>query len=290
MSVQNALSLVQIGIATKNRWADLKITLLKVSEFGLGDLRILIFDDCSDQSCPFDVQAICPGAELKRFDVSRGYITRRNEIAAAMDAKYYLSLDDDSFPHAGSLEAAVEYAESLPDNFCLGFPIYEPSINKSFNESLLAKPYQTQSFIGCAHLLDRQKFLELGGYREELIHQAEEGEVAVRAFQSGLLCRRFPGFQITHMVTNVGRNHGRIAFCSARNTLLWKDWYVPTQLRLGRIGRTLLGRAYYFASTRCPGHLRGSVAGLRDIRRYRSFRRPLSRAQYRDWLNLPVTK
>ena len=68
MSVQNALSLVQIGIATKNRWADLKITLLKVSEFGLGDLRILIFDDCSDQPCPFDVQAICPGAELKRFD------------------------------------------------------------------------------------------------------------------------------------------------------------------------------------------------------------------------------
>lgn len=289
MSVQNALSLVQIGIATKNRWADLKITLLKVSEFGLGDLRILIFDDCSDQPCPFDVQAICPGAELKRFDVSRGYITRRNEIAVAMDAKYYLSLDDDSFPHAGSLEAAVEYAESLTDNFCLGFPIYEPLVNKDFQEPLTAEPHQVRSFIGCSHLLDRQRFLDLGGYQEELIHQGEENEIAVRAFQHGLVCRRFSGFQITHMIANAGRSFFRMDYYGARNTLLWNDWYLPPGQKFVRQSRAIANRIYSCGVTRRFGHLRGSVAGLKDISRYTAHRSPLSPAQYRQWMRLPTS-
>ena len=176
------------------------------------------------------------GAELTRFDESRGYIARRNQIAEAMDAKYYLSLDDDSFPFAGSLEKAVAYAESLTDNFCLSFPIYTPRMDSSFSEALSGQPYQVRSFVGCSHLLDRQRFLDLGGYREELIHQTEENEIAVRAFQQGLLCRRFPGFQITHMYTNVGRSFDRVEYYGVRNTLLWNDWYLPPQKKTGQTG------------------------------------------------------
>ena len=285
--MQNLLALVQIGIATKNRWVDLKLTLEKVSEFGLGGLRILIYDDCSDQPCPFDVRAICAGAELKRFNVSRGYITRRNEIANAMDAKYYLSLDDDSFPHAGSLEAAVEYAESLTDNFCLGFPIYEPLVNKHFHAPLTAEPHRVRAFIGCSHLLDRQRFLDLGGYQEELIHQGEENEIAVRAFQKGLVCRRFSGFQITHMIANAGRSFFRMDYYGARNTMLWNDWYLPPSQKLVRQGRAIANRMYSCGVTRRLGHVKGSVAGLKAIRRYAAHRSPLSPVQYRQWMSLP---
>lgn len=285
--MQNFLSLVQIGIATKNRWGDLRITLEKVRDFGLGGLQILIYDDCSDQPCPFDVQAICSGAELKRFDLSRGYITRRNEIAAAMDAKYYLSLDDDSFPSSGSLEDAVEYAETLTDNFCLGFPIYEPLVNKDFSEPLTVAPYQVRSFIGCAHLLNRQRFLDLGGYQEELIHQGEESEVAVRAFQKGLVCRRFSGFQITHMVANAGRSFYRMDFYGGRNRLLWNDWFLPPEKKVVKQCLTFASRLYDFATTRRPGYLKGGLAGLQDIQRYTANRRPLTAAQYRRWQELP---
>ncbi len=278
---------MQIGIATKNRWDDLKMTLEKVRDFGLGDLRILIFDDCSDRSCPFDAAALCPGAELTRFDSSRGYIVRRNEIAQAMDAKYYLSLDDDSFPFAGSLEDAVAYAESLPDNFCLGFPIYTPLIDAHFDEPLDGKPCLVRSFVGCSHLLDRQRFLDLGGYREELIHQGEENEIAVRAFQAGLACRRFPGFQITHMATNAGRSFYRMDFYGGRNRLLWNDWYVPPARKLLKQSSTFASRLYYFAATRRPGYLRGGLAGLKDIARFKGRRRPLDAAQYEKWLSLP---
>ena len=286
-SVQDILSLVQIGIATKNRWDDLKWTLEKIRDFGLGELRIVIFDDHSDAPCPYDAGAICSGAEITRFEHSCGYIVRRNEIAKTMRAKYYLSLDDDSFPSAGSLVDAVVYAESLADNFCLGFPIDTPS-EKHHEESLQAKPYQVRSFVGCAHLLDRQRFLDLGGYQEELFHQTEENEVAVRAFQQGFFCRRFPGFQITHLVTPAARSLYRTDYYGARNTLLWNDWYLPPNKKIVKMGRALINRAFLFAGSGRPGHLRGSLAGLKDIRRYKVYRRPLSLEQYRAWQKLPV--
>lgn len=289
--MQNVLSLVQIGIATRNRWGDLKLTLEKIRDFGLGEMRILIFDDFSDAPAPFDVNEICPGAEIKRFDVSRGYIIRRNEIAEAMDAKYYLSLDDDSFPIGGSLEAAVIYAESLSDNFCLGFLICEPGDDEQgssrFEEAAAEGPRQVRSFVGCAHLLDRQRFLNLGGYKGELIHQGEENEIAVRAFQKGLLCRQFSGFQIAHMATSASRSLDRMDFYGARNTLLWNDWYLPSEQKIVRQGRALAGRVYSFALTRRSGHMRGSLAGLQDIHRYKRFRRPLSPNQFRAWQKLP---
>ncbi len=283
--MENVLALVQIGITTKNRWDDLKVTLEKIRDFGLGRLRIIIFDDCSDVPCPYDVRAICPDAEYRRFDTSRGLIVRRNEIAQAMDAKYYLSLDDDSFPIAGSLEAAVAYAESLSDNFCLGFPIWNGE--RPLKESVSEAPHQVRSFIGCAHLLDRQRFLDLGGYRGELIHQGEENEIAVRAFQKELLCRRFPGFQIAHMATNAGRSFYRMDFYGGRNSLLWNDWYVPPPQKTARLGRVFASRLYFFAATKRSGYLQGGLAGLKDIRRYKSYRRPLSSSQYREWRSLP---
>lgn len=285
--MQNVSSLVQIGITTKNRWDDLQTTLKKISGFGLGHLRIVIFDDCSDVPCPFDVNALCPGAEFKRFDVSRGLIVRRNEIAETMDSKYYLSLDDDSFPSAGSLEDAVAYAETLTDNFCLGFPIYSPLIDKSFDGSLRDSPSQVRSFVGCSHLLDRQRFLGLGGYREELIHQGEENEIAVRAFQQGMYCRRFAGLQVTHMATNVGRSFYRMDYYGGRNQLLWNDWYLPPEQKIAKQGRTVASRLYFFATTRRMGYLRGCLAGLKDISRFTAYRQPLTSEQYRVWQALP---
>jgi len=39
------VSLVEIGIATKNRLGDLRDTLSSIVSCGVGELRILIFDD-----------------------------------------------------------------------------------------------------------------------------------------------------------------------------------------------------------------------------------------------------
>jgi len=280
-------SQVEIGITTKNRWDDLRATLTQIAHIGWGELRIWIFDDGSDRSCPFNVKAICPQAELSRFEESKGLIVRRNQSARAMQAPYFLSLDDDSFPVSGSLAEAVEFAESCADLLCLGFPIFNPVTGQHQLRSLQPTPYRVRSFIGCGHLLRRDRFLELGGYREELVHQGEEWEIAVRAFQHGYHCYHFPGLQIHHTESNHGRSRWRMDYYSARNAVLWNDWYVPSSVRLLKQARSLVGRMVVFAHSPRIGHIQGQVAGFKAIAVYKNYRQPMPLRLYREWKRLP---
>jgi GT2 family glycosyltransferase len=280
-------SMVGLGIATKNRWEELKNTLSKITDFGHGRLKVLIFDDASDIACPFDVGSICRGAELKRFPESKGYIVRRNQLARAMDSKYYLSLDDDSFPSSGSLEAAVRFAESCEDLICLSFPIYNPVIGQDQLKSLQDEPYKVRSFIGCGHMLHRERFLELGGYREVLIHFGEEEELAARAFQRGLSCYHFPGLKIHHLESNAGRNWRRMDFYGARNNVLVNDWFMPRGLKLLKQSRTFTSRFLLFLKTGRIAHLQGQIAGLTGVSRFKANRNPMPLRLYQQWKNLP---
>ncbi len=288
MTEQAVLALVEIGIATRNRWADLRHTLERIAAFGLGGLRTLIFDDASDVPCPYDVSAICAGAELRRFTESAGYIVRRNQLAQAMTAKYYLSLDDDSFPLAGSLGAAVEFAESRPDLFCLSFPICNSWISETQAMPLATPPHPVRAFVGCAHMLRRDRFIEAGGYREELVHQSEEVEIAARVFMSGWQCYRFPGLRIYHTEASAGRSLQRMDYYGARNAVLWNDWYMPDSLVGVKQARGGVARLLSVARTRRLGHVKGLLAGLKEIRQYRAHRQRMPLEVYRRWLGLPT--
>lgn len=288
-STNNLADLVSIGIATKNRWEDLQITLAKITEASLNSIPIFIFDDNSDSSCPFDLKALPLNIHLQRFSESKGYIVRRNQLAQTMQTKYYLSLDDDSFPVSGSLQAAVEFAESDKDLLCLSFPVYNPVMGQYQNQSLQKNPYQVRSFIGCAHLLHRQNFLQLAGYREELIHQGEEMEIAARAFQKGLYCYHFPEFLIHHTASNVGRKWYRMDFYGARNNVLWNDWFIPNKLKLLKQIRTFISRLILSIKVGRLGQIQGEIAGFRDIRKYKYNRKTMSLELFMQWRILPFS-
>jgi GT2 family glycosyltransferase len=288
MPISSALSdLVSIGITTKNRWQDLEITLAKILEAGLGMLPILIFDDGSDQPCSFDIFKFSLNVSFERFTESKGLIVRRNELAQAMKTKYYLSLDDDSFPVAGSLQAAVEFAESRADILCLAFPIYNPVLGHFQSRSQQQEPYQVRFFIGCGHLLHLSNFLQLGGYREELVHQGEEMEVAARAFQKGLYCYHFPDFEVHHTASNTGRKWHRMDFYGSRNNVLWNDWFIPDSLKFFKQSRTLASRIFHSIKVRRLGQLQGELAGFRDIPKYQKYRQTMSLECFRKWQSLP---
>ncbi|MDX2212470.1 MAG: glycosyltransferase family A protein [Oculatellaceae cyanobacterium bins.114] len=286
-TLQPLAELVTIGIATKNRWNDLKITLTQLVDIGLSNISVLILDDYSDQPCPFEIQSLHPNATIQRFESSEGYICRRNQLAQRMYTKYYLSLDDDSYPVAGSLQTVVEFAESHPELFCLSFPIFNPVLNEYQNSSRHNSPYQTRFFIGCGHLIRRDRLLQLGGYREDLIHQGEEMDIAARAFQQGFYCYHFPGFEIHHTASNVGRNWHRMDFYGARNNVLWNDWFVPVHIKPIKQARTTLSRLSLTMRVWRLGQLQGMLQALKDIPRYQKYRQPMSSKLYRSWQHLP---
>lgn len=286
---QNLSDLVSIGITTKNRWQDLEITLVKIKEMGLESLPIIIFDDASDRTCNFDISGLLSQIQFERFTESKGLIVRRNQIAQSIQTKYYLSLDDDSYPVSGSLQAAVDFAESQKDLLCLSFPIYNPILAEYQNHSLDNEPYPVRSFVGCGHLLHRERFLQLGGYREELIHQGEEMEIAARAFQKNWYCYHFPDFLIHHTASNSGRNWHRMDFYGARNNVLWNDWFVPQQLKLTKQLRTLVSRLSLGIKVGRLGQFQGEYIGFKDIKRFKSYRQNMSMQSYKKWQLLPYS-
>lgn len=289
MLEQPLAELVSIGIATKNRWDDLKRALLKVAAFGLQDLPILIFDDHSTDPCPFNLPDIFTTIKFQAFSESQGYIVRRNQLARAIGTKYYLSLDDDSFPVSGSLRAAVEFAEACEDLLCVGFPIYNPSLGKYQSPSLQEQPYPVKAFVGCGHLLHRERFLALGGYREELIHQGEELDIAARAFQQGWYCYHFPGLEVHHLQSHTGRNWHRMDFYGARNNVLWNDWFVPQELKIVKQSRSFLSRVLHTLKVRRIGQLQGELAGFTDIPQYKMYRQAMDAQQFKQWQMLPYS-
>lgn len=280
--------LVSIGITTKNRWRDLENTLTKIVEVSLQDLPIIIFDDGSDIPCPFNLDKFdFQQIEIKRFDNSQGLIARRNQIAEAIQTKYYFSLDDDSYPVVNSLTAAVEFAEAQQDLFCLSFPIYNPVQNRHENKSDLPQPHRVRSFVGCGHLLHRDRFLKLGGYRKELVHQGEEMEVSARAFQQDLFCYHYPDFVVHHTASNEGRSWWRMDFYGSRNNVLWNDWFVPNRFKLVKQFRTLVSRLLLSLKVRRLGLIQGEIAGFKDIAKYQEYRRSMSFDLFDQWQNLP---
>lgn len=283
------LSQVQIGFPTRNRWNDVKNTLQKLADFGLRDLRIVIADDASEQSCPFDVTQICPQAELRRFNEAKGATTRRNWIAREMDSKYYLGLDDDSFPVSGSLEAAIQFADNCSDFFSTSFPIYNPHSDKYQVKSLQKQPYRVQTFVGAGHLMDRQRFLELGGYREELVYYTEESELCARAFLRNWYCYHYSQLGIHHLSSSSWRNLHRQDFYGARNAVLWTDWFVPDKMKPLKHTRSLASRVLQTITTRRLGQIKGYFAGLKAIQRYKVYRQTMSYLEYQEWGSLPTS-
>lgn len=280
--------LVSIGITTKNRWQDLAITLQKIQLAGWAELPIFIFDDGSDQSCPLDLTQFPLQITMRRFETSQGLIARRNQLAQMMTTKYYLSLDDDSYPVSGSLQSAIEFADANESELlCISFPIHNPVLGKPQNVSLQSEPYQVRSFIGCGHLLHIAHFLELGGYSEELTHQGEEMDIAARGFQKGFHCYHFPDLEIHHTASNAGRNWHRMDYYGARNNVLWNDWFMPPHLRGIKQIRTLASRSMLGLKTLRAGQFQGELAGFRAISRCKSKRMPMTAEAYRRWRSLP---
>ena len=284
----NLSSLVSIGIATKNRWSDLRATLGKLVEANLSALPIIIYDDASDRACDFDLHSLgLSQLQFQSFAESQGYIARRNQIATQIKTKYYLSLDDDSYPVKGSLARAIAFAEAQADLLCLSFPIYNPVRQEYENPSSQSQPHRVRFFRGCGHLLHRDRFLDLGGYQTELVHQGEEMDLAARAFQQDWYCYHFPDFLIHHTASNNGRNWQRMDFYGARNHVLWNDWYTPERHKAVKQMRALISRLFLSLKVRRLGLIRGEIAGFKAIASHKHHRQTMSDWHFNQWQQLP---
>jgi len=273
-----------IVITTRNR----RDELAKAVESALGQkveggVETIIIDDGSTDGTSGMIAEKFPQVKLHRFETSRGLIVQRNHGARLAAAPIIFSIDDDACFTTDSIVADILRQFDLPVVGAVAIPF----INVCQDADLIMQKapagpgdFVCSSYIGTAHALRRDLFLQLGGYREALFHQGEEGDYCLRMLDAGYVVRLGRSDPIHHF-ESPRRDFRRMDFYGRRNDILfvWNNvpWpYFPLHLA----GATLNGLVAVARTGRPAAMLPGMASGFVECFRHRTERRPVSTRAY----------
>lgn len=277
-----------IGITTRNRPQALETCLRSLDALDALAPEILLFDDGSDPpastaASPLDVRVL-------RDPASPGYIVGRNRLVREAAAPFVLLLDDDTriLPDE-SVARALAVLERDPQAAAVAFAQAEAD-GRPWPETMQAARVDyacvVPSFIGFAHLVRRDVFLRLRGYREDFIFYGEEKDFCLRLIDAGYRTVYLPDARVSHLPDAGGRSLTRYLRFVARNDCLTALYNDP----FPRVLWTLPGRFFLYFRMRRGWRvddpwgwwwLAREVAGVAS--RPGFARTPVSRATVRRW-------
>jgi GT2 family glycosyltransferase len=278
-----------IGITTRNRPAALERCLESLDALQALAPDVMVFDDGSDPPARAAGGGRLP-VRILRDPSCPGYIVGRNRLVREAASPFVLLLDDDTRVLSASsveramavlehdaLVGAVAFAQAELD----GRP-WPASMQASRVEYACVVP----SFIGFAHLLRRDVFLALGGYREVFEFYGEEKEYCLRLIESGHRTVYLPDALVSHVPDPAGRSLTRYLRFVSRNDCLNALYNDP----FPRVLWTLPARYLLYFPMRRGWKIRdpwGWVWLAREVTRVAfspAFRRtPVSRSTVRTW-------
>jgi GT2 family glycosyltransferase len=287
-----------VGITTRNRPASLARCLRSLHVLAPIAERILVFDDASDSPAAGAIGAsVPPGMEITviRDERQVGYIAGRNRMMREAATPYVLLLDDDTVVFsAASVASGIAVLEQDPTVAAVAFAQAEED-GRPWPERMQpgrgAQPVYVSSFIGFAHLLRRDAFLRLGGYRESFVYYGEEKDFCVRMLDAGLRVVFLPAALVGHVPDSAGRSATRYVRFVIRNDCLYslynEPWPVVALSLPLRLWRYRKMRAATGAESGGVRWIAGEVKrALPDVWRNR---RAISWTTLREWRRLART-
>jgi GT2 family glycosyltransferase len=286
-----------IGITTRDRPRAVERCVRSLACLGPLVARAMVFDDASEEP----VAEIVARAAPPRMDVSVirderqiGNIAGRNRLVSEAASPYVLLLDDDAIVFsADAVERAIAVLDRDPNVTAIAFAQGEAD-GSPWPERMQAgrgrEPAYVPAFIGFAHLLRREAFLRLGGYRESLVFYGEEKDFCVRALEAGQRVVYLPDAVVGHVPDPGGRSATRYVRFVIRNDCLYSLYNEPWPLVAVGLPIRLWRYRRMAGSDAEPGGLRWILGELRkslpDVRRDR---RAVSWATIREWRRLART-
>lgn len=222
---------LSIGITTRNRPASLAHAVASVRTLEHMRPELLVYDDGSQP--PALAESAGP-TRILRDATAPGYIVGRNRLVGAASAPLVLLLDDDvRILSSGAVERAIEIMNADPAVAAIAFAQAEATGEPwppRMQPSLADTPSVVASFIGFAHLLRRDVFLSLGGYREEFEFYGEEKDYCLRLIDAGFKTVYLPDALIAHVPDSAGRSRSRYLRFVSRNDCLAAMYNDPLPL------------------------------------------------------------
>ena len=277
-----ALLSAGVVISTKNRRDELRVALGSCIAQDRA-LEILVIDDGSADGTSEMVRRDFPNARLARHESSKGLVVSRNEAAQLALSEVIFSIDDDAAFTSGHIVEQVLAEFDDPRVGAVAIPYAD--VNRDGIERQMtpdqSQIWVTDRFIGTAHAIRRDVFLELGGYREFFFHQGEESDFCIRMLDAGYVVRLGNSDRIDHF-ESPKRDTKRMDLYGRRNDVLFAVLNVPIVYLLPHLlGVTLKGLWFGVKIRRPVRMLRGLLFGYGSAIRYCLHRKPVSTKTYR---------
>ena len=216
--------LLTVAITTRDRPDALAACLASLHVITHLDPEVIVFDDGSKEGTWQRLGGAAAGAHVIRDAASPGYIVGRNRLVREADGEFVLLLDDDArLIGAAAIEEAIAVMKADAKVGAVGFAQAEAD-GRPWPPAMQPSPAQVPtvvpSFIGFAHIIRRDRFLGLGGYRETFGFYGEEKEFCLRLLDAGFHTVYLPQALVAHVVDPNSRDLRRYLRFVARNDCL----------------------------------------------------------------------
>jgi glycosyltransferase involved in cell wall biosynthesis len=279
-----------VVIATRNRREELLRTVRACLRQTYPSLEVLVYDDASSDGTLEAVRREFPQLRASRSEPHVGYIALRNRGFREARGEFVFSLDDDSyFTCENTVSRTVALFDENPKAAAIALPYVEPHTNDPAKKMRVAPDDQRlRSYVGCAHALRRQVALDLGGYREFLIHQGEERDLSIRMLDRGYEVFYGDTQPLVHTYSEQ-RDLERLQHFGVRNTLLFDVLNVPWPYVGVRILSDVV-KLFWHKLSPWNVHQRTwyVVLGLGACVRHLGSRSPVRRETYVKYRSMPV--
>lgn len=276
-----------IVIVTKDRREELERAVRSALEQD-GPVEVIVVDDGSAEGVAEAIESAFPAVRVVRHEESAGLIVRRNQGAKLATAPIIVSIDDDA--EFRSRDTVVKLLPLFADSRVGAVAL--PHVDLLQGEHVIQQPpesgrtWVTACFRGTAYAVRRDLFLELGGFRESLYHQAEEQDLCLRLLARGSLVALARTPPILHHASPK-RDHLRAWVYGPRNDIRFAWHNVPMPDLLARLARVTLYELWLGLRVRRPGvFARSLLAGYAHALKGRRCRRPVTRDVYRLYRRL----
>jgi GT2 family glycosyltransferase len=218
-----------VGVCSRNRPESLARCLRSLALVGPLVDRVFVYDDGSSPPLEPAVRVILgdvlpPRTTFVRSETSDGLSVGRNHVARHASTPFVMNLDDDAMLVTA---AAVEDATRvLSRDSRVAAIAFAQSDAEGTPWPAGAQPAPVDyacyvpSFIGYAHVLRREAFLAVGGFREGMRMHGEEKDLCMRLMEAGWRVVYLPHARIAHLADPAGRDRGEYLFLTIRNDVL----------------------------------------------------------------------
>jgi GT2 family glycosyltransferase len=284
-----------IGITSRERPLAIVRCLESLAAVAHLDPEVIVFDDGSPVPVAEQIgsKKFAVRYRVIRDERAPGNIVGRNRLVREAAAPRVLLLDDDAaLLENGAIERALAVMETDANVAAVAFAQadrqgtpWDGAMQPSRSRQSCVVP----AYIGFAHLLRREVFLSLGGYRESFVFYGEEKDYCLRLIDGGYRTVYLPDALVVHEPDGGGRSTQRYLRYVTRNDCFYSlynepltraVWMVPARLMIYfRMRRTLKVRDRWGWAWVARELATNAGAIARD-------RRPVSRATVDHWKRL----